>query len=181
MPALKKQDWELFARARAQGANRTKAAEQAGYSVKRSSSQGCVLDKRPEIIARVKELLALKADLIESHERRILDVAGINKESILMGIVEGIDLARAQKKPSDIFKGYELLGKHLRLWGDKSEDSLPWDGDLSKLTEEQLGQMMKFFESLADPAVIAQVRRAALLEAGEVVDVEPEPSKGDGW
>jgi hypothetical protein len=61
---------------------------------------------------------------------------------------------------------------------------VPWNGDLTTLTDEQLGKLSEYLEKLADPAVVARVKRQLMLESGEVVDTTAEPAaeeKKDGW
>ncbi len=180
MSALKKPIWELFARARAQGNNRTRAAELAGYSVKRSSSQGCVLDKRAEIIARIAELNAVKAELIAAGERRVMEATGITKDYVLLGIVDGIEMAREQKKPTD------GAAARLAVMAHRAAEEIDWDGDLSKLSDHQLQNLARSLRKLADPEVVARVERQFALESGEIIDVEPIPAapeegQQDGW
>ncbi len=154
--------------------SKTRAAVAAGYSVTRADSQGSVISKRPEIVARIAELTA-------RVEQRSVDRTAISKDMVLQGIVETIELARAANKFSDMLKGYELLGKHLKLW-DRALEEIDWDGDLSKLSDEQLHNLAKSLEKIADPAIVAQAKSRLALEAGEIIDVTPfAPAQGEDW
>ncbi len=171
MPALSTTKYERFCVARVQGMSQTRAAIAAGYSVKRASSTGCMLARKPEIVNRISELSVVVA---QRSAQRSTDLAVIDKEMVLQGIAETIELARAANKFSDMLKGYELLGKHLKLF-DRAGEEIPWDGDLSKLTDEQLEYAQQYWRKLADPAVVARVERQLALESGEIIDVEPIP------
>lgn len=152
--------------------SKTRAAIAAGYSVTRADSQGSVISKRPEIVARIAELTA-------RVEQRSVDRAAISKEMVLTGIVETIELARGANKFGDMLKGYELLGKHLKMW-DRALEEIDWDGDLSKLSDEQLHNLAKSLEKIADPVTVAKAKQRLALEAGEVIDVTPVPA-GEDW
>lgn len=181
MPALTKLKQELFAQAVATGVNATQAAISAGYSKTRASAQGCNLKKDAKVAARIRELTV-------RIEQQVAHTVAITKDSVIHGIARTIELALAAKRYGDALAGYRLIGQHLRLW-DPAEDEVGWDGDLSKLTEQQLHNMAKYWRKLADPAVVAAAERRHALESGEIIDVVPEPAaipsnpaaQEDGW
>lgn len=82
--------------------NATQAAIAAGYSEKTAYSQGQRLLKNVEI----QELLKQRVESLN-----------ITVDEVLKG-VHAIATDTTAKN-SDRLKGYELLGKHLRMWGEK--------------------------------------------------------------
>jgi len=74
----------------------------------------------------------------------------MSKEGVLEGITETIKEALKEKKFGDAIRGYELLGKHYRLW-DRAAENIGWNGDPSTLTDEQLDVLMGYFEKLVPP------------------------------
>lgn len=178
MPALETAKFEKFAIARAQGMSRTRAAVAAGYSVTRADSQGSVLSKRPEIIARIAELVAGVSQGSWSE-------VAITKDYVLQGIAETIELARAANKFSDMLKGYQLLGDHLHLF-DKEVEGRGFNFDVAAWTDDEL---KAFEQGLIRAGYVtqeqaAQYKHNAQLEAGQqVIDVTPEPAAQEegGW
>jgi hypothetical protein len=74
-------------------------------------------------------------------------------------------------------RALELCGKELGMFVGPAE--VPWDGDLSTLTDEQLDKLAKYLEKIADPAVVAKAKRRLMLESGEVIDTTSEPAAQD--
>lgn len=93
--------------------NATQAAERAGYSAKTAYSIGQENLNKPEIAA------AIQAAMNERAER-----TQITADYVLEGIK---DVTERCAQPGEAFnppsalKGYELLGKHLKLFTDKTE------------------------------------------------------------
>lgn len=85
--------------------NATEAAKRAGYSEKTAYSQGQRLLKNVEI----KNALGTR-----------VEKAIITADEILNGVK---DIALSAPRPADKLKAYELLGKHLAMWTDKTEHS----------------------------------------------------------
>ena len=85
-------------------------------------------------------------------------------------------------------RGYELLGKHYRLF-DRAAESFGWNGDPNTLTEDQFETLCSYLENIAfnlDKAKIEEARKRAMIEAGQVIDVESELVENkeelkDGW
>lgn len=94
---------QLFVESYLANPNATEAAKKAGYSEKTAYSSGQRLLKDVE----VRELV----------DKRISD-AIITADEILTGVKE---IALNSERDSDRLKGYELLGKHLAMWTDRSE------------------------------------------------------------
>lgn len=93
--------------------NATQAALRAGYSAKTSYAQGSRLLKDAEVSA------AIKAKLGEKAER-----AELTADEVINGIRETIRRCEGEGpafQPFAVLKGYELLGKHKKLFTDKFE------------------------------------------------------------
>jgi len=109
--------------------NATQAAIRAGYSEKTSYSIGDENLKKPEIAAAIQEAMDKRAKKVE-----------VNAEYVLTTIVETIERCKQEIEPiyegigenrmftgefkfdsGAVLKGAELLGKHLKLFTDKTE------------------------------------------------------------
>lgn len=88
--------------------NATQAAIRAGYSPKTAYSIGNENLKKPEIVARL-------ADIVKDR----CDKADINAQFVLDGIKE---IATAEDtRDGDKLRAFELLGKYLKMFVDKQE------------------------------------------------------------
>ena len=90
--------------------NSAHAAIRAGYSKKTAPQAGCKLVAMPEIAKAIQEEMDKRAEK-----------TGITAEYVLNGIKDTIE--ECLDNPSAKLKGYELLGKHLKLFTDKVEHS----------------------------------------------------------
>ena len=106
---------ELFVRALLADPKRNARAAviRAGYSERRAR------DTARELLANPEVQLAL-------HEKQIAALEGANVDVmyIIMGIRDTIERCRALGKgfnPNSALRGFELLGKYLKLWTDKVE------------------------------------------------------------
>lgn len=106
---------ELFVRALLSDPKRnaTAAAVAAGYSPRRATKTARELLNDPEV------QLAL-------HEKEIAALEGANVDSsyVIMGIRDTVERCRGLGKafnPVSALKGFELLGRYLKLWTDKLE------------------------------------------------------------
>jgi phage terminase small subunit len=119
--------------------NGKQAAIRAGYSPKTAEVQA----SRLLSVAKVRE--AVQAAMDKRSER-----TAITQDYVLNGIVEVIDRCRQAEPVRDregsptgeytfeahaALKGYEMLGKHLKLFTDKHEFKID---NLANLTDEQL-------------------------------------------
>jgi phage terminase small subunit len=89
--------------------NATKAAERAGYSAKTAYSIGQENLKKPAIAQAVESAMEERAERTQ-----------ITQDYVLSGIKAVVEATR-KEKPDTALKGYELLGKHLKLFTDKHE------------------------------------------------------------
>lgn len=97
---------KLFAEFYLADSNATQSAIKAGYSEKTAYSQGQRLLKNVEIAELLKERVA---------------TAIITTDEILQDVKS---IAKSADKDSDRLKAYEMLGKHLAMWIDKSESNV---------------------------------------------------------
>jgi phage terminase small subunit len=96
----------LFVEAYLASPNATQAAITAGYSKKTAYSIGQRLLKNVEISKALEERI---------------ETAIITTDEILTDVKS---IAKSSDKDSDRLKAYELLGKHLAMWIDKSESNV---------------------------------------------------------
>jgi len=94
--------------------NATQAAIRAGYSESTAKEIGCENLTKPNIAEAIQEAMSERSEKVE-----------ITAEDVLTGIK---DLTKLVSDPVNEefnatagFKGYELLGKHLKLFTDKIE------------------------------------------------------------
>jgi len=102
----------------------------------------------------------------------------MSKDGVLEGISETIKEALKEKKFEDAIRGYELLGKHYRLF-DRAAESISWNGDPANLTDEQLDVLMGYFEKLVPPERLEAAKRRAMIEASQarpVIDTTIAPA-----
>jgi phage terminase small subunit len=116
---------DMFVREYLIDLNATQAAIRAGYSAKTAEEQGYQLLRKTSVAAAIQAGMDARAEK-----------AGISADYVLNGIVKLIDRCEQavpvldnEGKPTGEWKfesntamrGYELLGKHLRLFTDKIE------------------------------------------------------------
>jgi phage terminase small subunit len=104
---------EMFCKEYIVDMNGTQAAIRAGYSAKTANEQASDLLAKPNIKQYVQSLMDERSKRTE-----------INADYVLNGIKEATEALKKDSKHSETFKGYELLGKHLKLFTDKTETQL---------------------------------------------------------
>jgi len=90
--------------------NATQAAIRAGYSKNGAEVTGCKLLTNAKVARLIQELKDARSERTE-----------ITADYVLTGIRETTEQARSEDKLSESFRGYELLGKHLKLFTEKVE------------------------------------------------------------
>ena len=90
--------------------NKTQAAIRAGYSKRTAQQAGSRLLLNVVIDERVKKLMA------EREARTLIDA-----DWVLTGIKELTEELRGSDDPKAAYKGYELAGRHLKMFTDKIE------------------------------------------------------------
>lgn len=106
--------------------NGAQAAERAGYAKASARITASQLLTNPNVIKRIDELLALLAQATQ-----------VNAESVINGIKDTIERCVNMDKPDNasVLRGYELLGRHLKLFTDKVEVR---SSDYSNMSSEEV-------------------------------------------
>jgi hypothetical protein len=150
MSAVANPRHERFASLVAGGMTASKAYSAAGFGGKGAAQSASRLLKSPSISARVVELSQMTTTHGAIQTR-------IDREWVLGSLK---DIAENGASLTARLRALELLGQELGLFRNKSSE-LPWDGDLSSLTDEQLQRMSYYFERIA---------------AKKPIDISPRPS-----
>ena len=90
--------------------NATQASIRAGYSKKTAQQIGTENLAKPVIQAQLAKMMDKRAAKVE-----------ISAEYVLQTILDTVELSKAENDKQNIYKGAELLGKHLKLFTDKQE------------------------------------------------------------
>lgn len=90
--------------------NAKQAAIRAGYSKKTAAEMGYESLNKPHVAARIQQLMA------ERSERTL-----ISADWVLKGIKSLTEELRGSDDPKAAYKGYELGGRHLKMFTDKVE------------------------------------------------------------
>lgn len=118
---------EMFIREYLVDLNATKAAERAGYSVKTAQEQGSRLLSNVMVARAIQAQMDKRAADVELSATYVLE--GIKRVTARCEQAEPV--LDKEGKPTGEYtfqagaalKGYELLGKHLKLFTDKVEQS----------------------------------------------------------
>src|SRR5271165_758583 len=117
--------------------NGTQAAIRAGYSAHTANEQA----------ARLLAKVSVRAEITRRQER-VAEKVELTAEYVLTGIRDQCERC-ATKNPSAYLKGMELLGKHLKLFTDVSENTIKLP-KVQDLDDEQLA-------ALADRLEVASI------------------------
>lgn len=90
--------------------NATQAAIRAGYSKKTACKIGSENLQKPDIIKEIQSLMNKRSEKVE-----------IDADWVLKGIKDLTDTLVGSEDPSKAYKGFELAGRHLKLFTDKIE------------------------------------------------------------
>lgn len=101
---------EMFCKEYLVDLNATQAAIRAGYSEKTAEVIGCENLRKPNIADYIQKAMDKRSEKVE-----------ISAEWVLKGIKDLTDKLSHSDNPSAAYKGYELAGKHLKLFTDKVE------------------------------------------------------------
>ena len=138
---------ELFAKEYLVDMNATKAAIRAGYSEDTAYSQGQRLLKDVETAALIQEGIQERANnvnltaeyvlstIIETIERSRQSVPVLNRkgEQVFVETEDGTVAAAYTFNAKGVLQGTEQLGKHLKLFTEKTELSGPNGSDLPSM------------------------------------------------
>jgi phage terminase small subunit len=115
--------------------NATKAAIRAGYSAKTAEQQGYRLLRNVQVAKAVQKAMAERAErkgvsagyvldgIVETIERcrQARPVLNRKGKQVFIKTAAGQEAAAYVFEPFAVLKGYELLGKHLKLFTDRTE------------------------------------------------------------
>ena len=102
---------QVFVREYLVDLNASQACIRAGYSQRNAGKIG------PRLVGQSRI-----AEAIQNQLKKRLEAAEITADLVLMGIKETIRVCVSAGQNNNVLKGYELLGRHLRLFADKSEN-----------------------------------------------------------
>ena len=88
--------------------NATQAAIRAGYSKHTAKDIGCENLAKPNIAECIQNLMAKRSES-----------TGITNDWVLKGIKDLTDSLILSEEPKAAYKGFELAGRHLKLFTDK--------------------------------------------------------------
>jgi phage terminase small subunit len=104
---------EMFCKEYLIDLNATQAAIRAGYSLKTAQRIGSENLSKPLIAERIQELMNKRSEKVE-----------ISADWVLKGIKDLTDTLVTSEDPSKAYKGFELAGRHLKLFTDKIEQDV---------------------------------------------------------
>lgn len=166
MAVLNNPRHERFAQLVVIGKSAAEAYVDAGYAGQAAYTSGPRLLKVSSVRTRVQELQ--HTITTESASR-----AAVDREFVLRELVDNALAAKRNGQYSASNKALELLGKELGMFW---ENRLEWDGDPSKLSDQQLEEMLCMFERKAygdDLAkILANRRRIGVID---IESVTPRP------
>lgn len=87
--------------------NATQAAIRAGYKPDNAAVTGCENLIKPNVSAEIQRLMAIRSEK-----------TGITAEWVLKGIEDLTNKLVVGESPKDAYKGFELAGRHLKLFTD---------------------------------------------------------------
>lgn len=165
MACLPQYRWEQFALGLARGKTQIAAFKEAGYGQdKNPSSSASKLAARPEIIARVEELLILECK-----------AAGISRAWVLVRLRRLALKCEREEQYAVARQCYRDLGDAIGIFEKRQSIKFEWDGDLSKLSDAQLDKLQAGIEKL----VLGEEGESPRLGSGDVVDVTAEAEDGE--
>lgn len=111
MPILKNPKHEKFAQLVARGSTVSSAYEKAGYEP--NSGNATSLRKRPEVAARIEEIMEERTDRIDASLDDYISDTGIDAAYIIKQIMDTGIKAKEAGQYSAATKSFEMVGKEL--------------------------------------------------------------------
>ncbi len=114
--------------------NATQAAIRSGYSKKTARFIGAENLTKPNIAAAIAAAVAKRSERTE-----------VTADYVLATITETIERCKGvgeHSNPNAVLKGAELLGRHLAMFTDKTENRLTFEN----LTDEELDEQIAEYE-----------------------------------
>jgi len=146
MPALSHPKYEAYAIHRAGGCSKTEAAKRAGFPPRSAHNEGCRVEKRPEVSARVAELMAVH----ESQGDESPESLSTKLVSFSRVVTEVVSL---QRKAEEKFQYSVALGclQYLGKLGRLTPDTAPAPAgprtlnqfNISTMTAKDLGDYLR--------------------------------------
>src|SRR5262245_33714934 len=135
MPALRNPRQERFAELIVTGNNPVDAYVIAGFAPKAAYTCGPRLLKSPPVAMRIAEL---------RHDVSRLEIVryAATREDVLARLDELSHGAQAAGAWQAAIRAEELKGRELGMFAPRPEPNVPWDGDLRKLSDSQLQNLM---------------------------------------
>jgi phage terminase small subunit len=145
--------------------NATAAAERAGYSAKTAYSQGQRLLKNVEVANEIQQRMDERSDRVKIDADFVLQgiakniarceqgspIVDRNGEPVMTETPDG-DIAPAWRyDATNALKGYELLGKHLKLFTEK-HDHTSSDGSMGRFERVEVSIVGQDAEDKGDGA-----------------------------
>ena len=117
---------EMFCREYLVDLNATQAAIRAGYSEKTAKEIGCENLTKPNIQEYIQAQMNKRAERVEITADYVLNGIKDLTERCIQAepvVVDGQHTGEWKFEVNGAFKGYELMGKHLKLFTDKVDHS----------------------------------------------------------
>lgn len=185
MPALIKAKWELIAQSLAKGSTVKDAFIAGGYNY--DPAQATRMCQRPQIRARVSEILETRVSIERVANEDAAKALGIDKKWVLERLkfnceralrgqpvldANGVQTGKYTGRPDGATanNALKLIGMELGMFIERHEIGGP--GDFSRMTDEELAK--RAFEDAAALGLPAEATEALMLTFQPVVDGQSE-------
>ena len=126
--------------------NQTQAAIRAGYAEKNAAKQGCLLMKKPSVVARIRQLQKEQAErLMITSDRIMLELMDVYQKCMQAVPVNEWNYSEHRMEPTGEYqfdskgatKALEMIGKHLGMF-DQQKATPEYNGPVFITGEEEL-------------------------------------------
>lgn len=139
---LDKANWEVYCQERAKGRGKSASARNAGFTERSAGVQANRLEKKAEVISRIKELKDRASSLAVSS-------IGLSKEWVLKELADLHQIAKVRGQVTPATRCVELIGKELGMF----QDVIP--REIYNLMMAAMGSAVSHYVS--DPAVLERI------------------------